>query len=182
MLKKYIVRFVQGSLVTIAIIQILVLFISITHSPPVRAQASEVPDAVSASSMPFHLYDDLKGLARKNQVSDLPQELTGVVIAVWSADTAQNRRVCQSRWLFNRATETLCASLARHKIVSFRTDTAGPDLVAYVAVSQTLRLANGERVRVLPGRQNSDGTIFNMPVLTARYPQTNVDSGSLSSR
>ena len=170
------------SSVAIAMIQLVLLFIVMAYCMTVRAQTNAVPAAVAASSMPFHPYDDLKGRTGENHVPDLPEEFTGVVIAVWNADTAPNRRACQSRWLFKRATETLCASLARQKIVSVRTDPAGLDLVAYVAVSQTKRVAINERVRVRRARQDSDGAIVSMPVLTAIYPPATVGGGSLTSR
>jgi hypothetical protein len=165
----------------IAAVQMILLLIVIDYCMPARAQIDGVP-AAAAQFLPFHLYADRNGVATENQVPDIAEEFTGVVTAVWNADTPQNRRVCQSRWLFKRATESFCARLARHKIVSVHTDAAAPNLVAYIAVSQTQRVAIAERVRIRRAVQNSGGAIVSMPALIATYPGTVADGGSLISR
>lgn len=172
----------QRVAVFIIIVLLTSLFFVVIYRLPVMPGAVAPVVVNLAQVVPFRLYSDTAGLHPNDSAVSIPARFSGIVTDAWRADNVANRHACLSRWLFDRAHESLCARLSAHRILAIQVESAAPLLTAFVPAPLAERVVVGDRVRVLRGALSADGSVVTMPMLVEVIPKMDSETGKLTSR
>jgi hypothetical protein len=94
----------------------------------------------------------------------------GKVLAVWDADTAENRTACKNEWNRSSAYYTLCTDISNQKILVVELSGLEIPLVAYVPVSRIAKVDLGEIALIRMGNISGDSVVHALPSLIRTLP------------
>jgi hypothetical protein len=94
----------------------------------------------------------------------------GKVLAVWDADTAENRTACKNEWRRSSAYYALCTDISNQKILVVELSELEIPLVAYVPVSRIAKVDLGEIALIRMGSISGDSTVHALPSFIRTLP------------
>lgn len=145
----------------------LILSFDLVHSP---THASGYPAIVQTPTAKYSAYSSSLHANEVPWIFDGQHRKKGKVLAVWDADTAENRTACKNEWSRSSAYYALCTDISNQKILVVELSELEIPLVAYVPVSRIVKVDLGEIALIRMGKISGDSVVHALPGFIRTLP------------